>query len=134
MTQGVRFSIWRDKRTHYAYLFLVLAWASFRALAINKFFGQHNVNAWGYLIVDLASSIPYALYSTRAVVNFLDKDWIAFRRNVILTTVFFYIPDIYVFIFARTVPRSLYLGFAISIIFFSTMALLSLKKDASKTN
>ncbi len=132
MTQGVRFTILRDKRTHYAYLFLVLAWACFRAIAINKFFGQHNVNAWGYLVVDLGASVPYALYSTRAVVNFLDKDWIAFRRNVILTTVFFYIPDIYVFIFARTVPRSLYLGFASSIIFFSTMALLSLKRDISK--
>ena len=132
MTQGVRFTILRDKRTHYAYLFLVLAWACFRAIAINKFFGQHNVNAWGYLVVDLGASVPYALYSTRAVVNFLDKDWIAFRRNVILTTVFFYIPDIYVFIFARTVPRSLYLGFAISIIIFSTMALLSLKRDISK--
>ncbi|MEI7697763.1 MAG: hypothetical protein WCJ16_06450 [Actinomycetes bacterium] len=132
MTQGVRFTILRDKRTHYAYLFLVLAWACFRAIAINKFFGQHNVNAWGYLVVDLGASVPYALYSTRAVVNFLDKDWIAFRRNVILTTAFFYIPDIYVFIFARTVPRSLYLGFAISIIIFSTMALLSLKRDISK--
>ena len=132
MTQGVRFTILRDKRTHYAYLFLVLAWACFRAIAINKFFGQHNVNAWGYLVVDLGASVPYALYSTRAVVNFLDKDWIAFRRNVILTTAFFYIPDIYVFIFARTVPRSLYLGFAISIIIFSTMALLSLERDISK--
>jgi len=132
MNQRVNVSILRDKRTHYAWLLLVLAWASFRAIAINKFFGAHNVNAWGYLTVDLASSIPYAIYSARAVVNFLDRDWIAFRRNVILTAIFFYIPDIYVFIFARAVPPSLYLGFAISIIFFSAMALLSLKRDASR--
>lgn len=117
---------------HYAWLLLVLAWASFRAVAINKFFGDHNVNAWGYLIVDLASSIPYALFSARAVVNFLDRDWIAFRRSVILASIFFYIPDIYVFIFARTVPTSLYIGFGISIIIFSTLALLSLKRDASR--
>lgn len=125
-------SILRDKRMHYAWLLLVLAWASFRAVAINKFFGDHNVNAWGYLIVDLASSIPYALFSARAVVNFLDRDWIAFRRSVILASIFFYIPDIYVFIFARTVPTSLYIGFGISIIIFSTLALLSLKRDASR--
>lgn len=125
-------SILRDKRMHYAWLLLVLAWASFRAVAINKFFGDHNVNAWGYLIVDLASSIPYALYSARAVVNFLDRDWIAFRRSVILASIFFYIPDIYVFIFARTVPTSLYVGFGVSIIIFSTLALLSLKRDASR--
>ena len=132
MSQRMNVSILRDKRMHYAWLLLVLAWASFRAVAINKFFGDHNVNAWGYLIVDLASSIPYALFSARAVVNFLDRDWIAFRRSVILASIFFYIPDIYVFIFARTVPTSLYIGFGISIIIFSTLALLSLKRDASR--
>ena len=134
MNQRVNVSILRDKRTHYAWLLLVLTWASFRAIVINRFFGDHNVNAWGYLIVDLASSIPYALYSARAVVNFLDKDGRAFRRNVILTAIFFYIPDVYVFIFARTVPPSLYLGFGISILFFSTLAFLSLKRDALKPN
>jgi hypothetical protein len=133
MNPRMNASILRDKRTHYAWLILVLSWASFRAIAINKFFGDHNVNAWGYLIVDLASSIPYALYSARAVVNFLDRDWVVFRRNVILAAIFFYIPDIYVFIFARTVPTSLYVGFGISITFFSTLALLSLKRDASKS-
>ena len=132
MSQRVNLTFLRAKRTQYVWILLVLAWAGFRAIAINKFFGAHNVNAWGYLTVDLASSIPYAIYSARAVVNFLDRDWIAFRRNVILTAIFFYIPDIYVFIFARAVPPSLYLGFAISIIFFSAMALLSLKRDASR--
>ena len=131
MTQGVRFSILRDKRTHYAYLFLVLAWACFRAFAINKFFGQHNVNAWGYLVVDLGASLPYALYSTRVLVNFLDKNWSIFRRNLILTTIFFYIPDIYVVIFARKVSTSLYVGFTISIFFFSAIGFLSLKRDAT---
>lgn len=125
-------SFLRDKRMHYAWLILVLAWAGFRAVVINRFFGDHKVNAWGYLAVDLASSIPYAIYSARAVVNFLDRYWVVFRRNVIFAAIFFYIPDIYVFIFARTVPTSLYVGFGISIIIFSTLALLSLKRDASK--
>jgi len=133
MNQQVRLSLLRDKRTHYAWLVLVLAWACFRAFAINKFFGDHNVNAWGYLVVDIASSIPYGLYSAQVVVNFLDKDWISFRKNLILTAIFFYIPDIYVLVFARTVPQSLYVGFAISILFFSTIAFLSLKRDAKKT-
>ena len=134
MNEQVRFSILRDKRTHYAWLLLVLAWACFRAFAINKFFGDHNVNAWGYLVVDIASSIPYGLYSAQVVVNFLDTDWIAFRKNLILTAIFFYIPDIYVLVFARTVPQSLYVGFAISILFFSTIAFLSLKRDMKKTH
>ncbi len=131
MNQRVRFTFLRDKRTHYAWLLLVLAWACFRAFVINRFFGQHNVNAWGYLTVDLLSSIPYAMYSAKTVVNFLDKSWMVFRSNLILTSIFFYIPDIYVFIFARTVPASLYVGFVISILFFSTMAFLSLRNEAA---
>ena len=134
MKQRVNMSFLRDKRVHYAWLLAVLAWACFRAIAINRFFGAHKVNAWGYLTVDLVSSVPYAIYSAKAVVNFLDKSWGAFRKHVVLTAICFYIPDIYVFIFARTVPTSLYVGFGISIIFFSTMAFLSLKKDVSKGN
>jgi hypothetical protein len=133
MNRQSRTNFLRDKRAQYAWLFLVLAWACFRALAINKFFGNHNVNSWGYLLVDIASSVPYAIYSARAVVNFLDKSWMVFRKNVLMTALFFYIPDFYVLIFARTVPTSLYVGFGISIIFFSTLAFSSLKKDASRT-
>lgn len=132
MKQRVNVSFLRDKRVHYAWLLAVLAWACFRAIAINRFFGDHKVNAWGYLTVDLVSSVPYAVYSAKAVVNFLDKSWLVFRRNVVLTAIFFYLPDIYVFIFARTVPTSLYVGFGISIIFFSTFAFMSLRRDAGK--
>ena len=133
MNQQVRFSMLRDKRTHYAWLLLVLAWACIRTFAIKRFFGDHHVNAWGYLVVDIASSIPYAFYSAQVVVNFLDKDWITFRKNLVLTAIFFYIPDMYVLIFARTVSQSLYIGFGISILFFSTLAFLSLNRDAKKT-
>lgn len=134
MNIGTELSFLRGKRAQQTWLCLVIVWACFRAFAINKFFGNHQVNAWGYLLVDLASSIPYALYSARAVVNFLDKSWPEFRRNVFLTAAFFYIPDLYVFIFARTVPASLYIGFIISIAIFSTLAFISLRSDVSKAH
>jgi len=132
MTSRLNLGFLRDQRTHHTWLALVLAWASFRAMVINKFFGHHNVNAWAYLVVDLASSVPYAVYSARAVVKFLDKSWLELRRNTLLAALFFYIPDIYIFIFARTVPTSLYVGFGITIIIFSVVAFLSLRNDASK--
>jgi len=132
MASRVNLTFLHDQRTHRTWLVLVLAWASFRAFAINKFFGHHGVNVWAYLVVDLASSVPYAVYSARAVVNFLDKTWLELRRNTLLAALFFYIPDIYIFIFARTVPTSLYIGFGITIIIFSVVAFLSLRNDASK--
>jgi len=132
MNHQKRVSVLRDKRTHGVWLVLVLAWAIFRAFAINKFFGEHNVNSWGYLAVDLASSVPYAIYSARAVVNYLDKDWRKFRGSIQLTALSFYIPDVYVLVFARTVPTSLYVGFGISIIMFSLAAFISFRKDVSQ--
>ena len=132
MTSRVNLTFLRDKRALRTWLVVVLAWASLRAFAINKFFGHHSVNAWAYLVVDLASSVPYAVYSARAVVNFLDKSWLTLRRNTLLAALFFYVPDVYVFIFARTVPTSLYVGFGITIIIFSVVAFLSLRSDATK--
>jgi len=132
MNHQKRVSVLRDKRTHGVWLVLVLAWAIFRAFAINKFFGEHNVNSWGYLTVDLASSVPYAIYSARAVVNYLDKDWQMFRKSIGLTAGFFYIPDLYVLVFARSVSPSLYLGFAISVMVFSLAAFIGFRKDVSK--
>lgn len=132
MNIGKSVAFLRNKHAQQAWLALVIVWACFRAFAINKFFGEHNVNPWGYLLVDLASSIPYALYSSRAVISFLDKAWPKLRRYVILSAIFFYMPDVYVFIFARTVPTSLYLGFVVTIIIFSILAIISLKRDAKK--
>jgi hypothetical protein len=134
MSSKMNLSLLRDKRTHYAWLLVVLAWACFRAVALNKFFGAHNIHAWTYLVVDLLSSIPYAIYSSKSTVNFLDKDWQRFRKNVLVTAISFYIPDLYVNVFARTVPKSLYLGFAFSICIFSGLAFLSVRRDISKIN
>ena len=122
----------RDKRTHGVWLVLVLGWAIFRAVAINKFFSDHKVNSWGYLAVDLASSVPYAIYSARAMVNYLDKDWQKFRKSIGLTAGFFYIPDLYVLVFARSVSSLLYIGFAISILLFSLAAIIGFRNDVSK--
>lgn len=132
MNMGKSQAFLRGKRAQQSWIALVIIWACVRAFAINRFFGQHSVNPWGYLLVDLASSIPYAINSSRAIISFLDKAWAKLRRYVILSAIFFYMPDVYVFIFARTVPTSLYVGFAISIIFFSILAVMSLKKDAIK--
>jgi len=122
----------RDKRAHGVWLVLVLGWAIFRAVAINKFFGDHKVNSWGYLAVDLASSVPYAIYSARAIVSYYDNDWRTFRKCTAITVLCFYIPDIYVLVFARQVPRSLYLGFGISITIFSLITLIGFRNDVSK--
>ena len=82
--------------------------------------------------MDITSSVPYAIYSAKSLVNFLDARWPTFRENILLTALYFYIPDIYVLIFARTVPTSLYVGFGLSMTIFTLVAIFSFKKDIKR--
>jgi hypothetical protein len=107
------------KRT---WVFLVLAWVIIRTIAVKDFFGQYGIHPWVYLAIDLLSSIPYAHYSANLVISYLDKEWANTQKNFLLTAVFFYIPDIYIFTAADRIPKQLLAGFVISVVIFSAIA------------
>jgi hypothetical protein len=132
MSSRMNLSFLRDKNAQRSWIALVIAWAIIRAIVIRDVFGDYGINGWYYFAVDLCSGIPYAIFSGKAVINFLDKDWTAIRKNGFLSLIFFYIPDIYVLIFARQVPVSLLIGFLISIMVFTGFALWGLRRDVEK--
>lgn len=107
------------KRT---WIFLVLAWAVLRTILVRDFFSAYGIHPWVYLLIDLLSSVPYAHYSANLVISYLDKEWNNTRRNFLLTTIFFYIPDIYIFTAARRIPRELLVAFVVSVLIFSAIA------------
>lgn len=107
------------KRT---WIFLVLAWAIIRTILVRDFFGAYGIHPWIYLSIDLLSSVPYAHYSANLVISYLDKEWANTRKNFLLTTIFFYIPDIYIFAAAKRIPRELLAAFVVSVLIFSTIA------------
>lgn len=107
------------KRT---WIFLVLAWAIIRTILVRDFFGAYGIHPWIYLSIDLLSSVPYAHYSANLVISYLDKEWANTRKNFPLTTIFFYIPDIYIFAAAKRIPRELLAAFVVSVLIFSTIA------------
>ncbi len=111
---------------------LVLAWSIGRAFGIRYFFNQYGIHFWAYLVVDLATSIPYAKYSADIALAFLKKDRLGLRRATILTAIFFYLPDLYVIVFSRKVPVSLWSGFAVSMIFFSALAISQIMQSVRK--
>jgi len=125
-------SFLKEKKAQRTWLALVIAWAVIRAVVIKDVFGSYGINGWAYFCVDLGSGIPYAIYSGRAVIDFLNKDWISIRKNAILGFKFFYVPDIYVLIFAKKVPFSLLVGFLISIVIFTSIAIWGLRRDIGK--
>jgi hypothetical protein len=132
MNKRVRFSFLRDKRAQRTWLALVLAWVVIRTLVIRDVFGAYGVNPWIYFLIDLCSAVPYAILSGRAVVNFLDKNWVSFRRNGFFTLFFFYMPDMYVLTTAEEVPTSLLLGFLLSIVIFSGFAIYGFRRNIKR--
>ena len=111
------------KRT---WFFLVLAWALIRTIAVKDFFSAYGIHPWIYLLIDLLSSIPYAHYSANLVISYLDKKWDNARKNFLLTAIFFYIPDIYIFTAANKIPKPLLIGFIASVLVFSTIAIVGI--------
>jgi hypothetical protein len=79
-------------------------------------------------LIDLLSSIPYAHYSANLVISYLDKKWENARKNFLLTAVFFYVPDIYIFTAANKIPKPLLIGFVVSVLVFSTIATIGIVK------
>ena len=132
MKNRASFSFLKEKRAQQTWLVLVIVWACFRAVVINDVFGSYGVNGWAYFAVDIGSAIPYAIYSGRCLINYLNRDWPAFRTNTFLAFIFFYIPDVYVLIFAKKVPTSLLVGFLVSICFFTLLAIWGFHRDISK--
>jgi hypothetical protein len=128
----VRISFLRDKRAQRTWLALVVAWVVIRTLVIRDVFGGYGVNPLVYFLIDLCSAIPYAILSGRAVVNFLDKNWISFRENSFFALFFFYMPDMYVLTTAEEVPTSLLMGFLLSIAVFSCFALYGFRRNIKK--
>ena len=129
MKSSINFNFLRDKRVQRLWILLVIAWACIRAIVIRDVFSSYGVNPWIYFAVDLFSGIPYAIYSARFVVNFLDKDWDKSRWNAAMTAMYFYIPDVYVLAASKNAPKSLVIGFLISVLIFSIFALVGIRKN-----
>jgi hypothetical protein len=103
------------------WIILVLGWALTRTIIVRDFFSSYGIHPWLYLSIDLISSVPYAHYSANLVFSYLDKDWKDFRKNSLLTAVFFYIPDIYIFTGAERIPHQLLIAFVVSVVIFSSI-------------
>jgi hypothetical protein len=118
----------RSKYTKFTWYFLVLGWAGIRTFLVKEIFQRNGVNPFIYLIIDLAASVPYAKYTHKLVVSYLDKEWETFKVALLISVTTFYAPDIYILVAARRVPTSIYLGFFIVLAVFSIAAVISVLK------
>lgn len=118
----------RSKYTEFTWYFLVLGWAVIRTFLVKEIFQRNGVSPFIYLVIDLAASVPYAKYTHKLAISYLDKDWKLFKVSLLISVATFYAPDIYILAAARHVPTSIYFGFFLVLAAFSTAAIVSVLK------
>ena len=111
------------------WLLLVLAWSITRTFIVGTFFHKHGLNTWYYFLIDFLSSFPYAFASAYAVLATYEKRFKAAYFWIAITTISFYVPDIFIIRTTHHVPLTIYLGFAIALVFLSTLAFLQLMRN-----
>ena len=88
----------------------MVAWAGIRTIIVWAALHEYGINPWIYLSLDLASAITDAVTTPRMVLDFIDD---RFKQAVIwalVSFVAFIIPDLYIFLGTRTLPKSIILA------------------------
>jgi hypothetical protein len=79
-----------------------------RALLVGATLSRYGVNPWGYLAIDLATSVPLGISSARVVGALVDRDLRSARNWAIVAVLTDFAPDIFIVIFGRNMPPIVY--------------------------
>ena len=110
------------------WLILSLCWSLIRSLGIRQIFGPHGTNAVTYLFLDLASTVPFAIYSGKAVFAWRDKSTKLVPYAAISSAAFF-TPDLFVIATARHVPSGVWDVFVLYLVVALVLTLIRLAKS-----
>ncbi|MEY4339220.1 MAG: hypothetical protein RLZ14_1070 [Actinomycetota bacterium] len=84
---------------------VVVAWSLIRTLIVWAAVGDYGLNPWIYLAIDLASASVDAVTTPRMVLSFIDNHYRAALKWATISLVVFIIPDLYIFLGTRELPR-----------------------------
>ena len=118
--------IWASTIILYTFVATFIVW---------KALHKYGVNPYLFFLIDLVTSWFYGLASARLVVAIIHKRWSETQKWGWLATLNFMLPQIYILVSARHVPRDVYLIIygAISVmIAFAVVGILSQIRKARK--
>jgi hypothetical protein len=84
---------------------LVIGWAVIRTLIVWAAVGDYGLNPWIYLAIDVASACVDAVTTPRMVLAFVDDQYKTAIKWALISLVAFIVPDLYIFIGTRELPR-----------------------------
>jgi hypothetical protein len=84
---------------------VVILWSVIRTIIIWAALGDYGFNPWIYLSIDLVCATIDAITTPRMVLYFIDDRYRMAIKWGIVSLVAFVVPDIYIFVGTRTLPK-----------------------------
>jgi hypothetical protein len=97
----------RRRRLSRTWAALVIAWAVVRTVIVWAAVGDYGLNPWIYLALDLVSASVDAITTPRMVLSFIDDHYRKAVRWALISLVAFIVPDVYIFLGTRSLPRNI---------------------------
>jgi hypothetical protein len=101
---------------------IVLLWDILKTLVVDKTFAKYGVNPYIYFVIVICIAVPYAHSTAKMLFAILANHWSNALKFGVLAVVLHFVPDIYILITAKHVPRSLFDSFIVMIIIFTIFA------------
>lgn len=111
---------------------IVVAWAVVRTLIVWAAVGDYGLNPWIYLAIDLASACVDAVTTPRMVLSFIDDHFKSALKWAVVSLVAFIVPDLYIFLGTRTLPKKIIVVICVIIGFTLTVGVLSVVRKIKK--
>jgi len=114
----------RRRRLSYTWAGIVVAWSFIRTLLVWAAVGDYGLNPWIYLSLDLASAVIDAFSTPRMVLSFIDNHMRQAIRWALISLGVFIVPDLYIFLGTRELPKRIIVIIVVIIGTTSSIAVL----------
>jgi hypothetical protein len=111
---------------------MVITWSVIRTLIVWAALGDYGLNPWVYLGIDLVSAAIDAYTTPRMVLRFIDDHFKSAINWGLVSLVAFIIPDIYIFVGTRTLPKKVIAVLVLVIATMLTIAVYSVVRKVRK--
>ncbi len=86
---------------------VVIGWAIIRTVIVWAAVGDYGLNPWIYLAIDIVAACIDAVTTPRMVLSFVDDHFRQAAKWAVISLVAFMIPDLYIFLGTRELPKKI---------------------------
>ncbi len=107
---------------------VVVLWSFIRTAIVWALVGQYGLNPWIYLGIDLVSAGIDAYSTPRMVLAFIDNQHKLAAKWLGISAVAFVIPDMYIFLGTRVLPKKIIVVVCVIILATTTVAVVGVAR------